>query len=67
MNGNHNGNRYIELSELVTHLPNQVPKTSAKPNGLGRAAFAARGSTDDRQSAHFGSRGEDFVIARRLQ
>jgi hypothetical protein len=48
-------------------MQNQVPKISAKLNGLGRAAFAARGSTNDRQSAHFGSRGEDFVIARRLQ
>jgi hypothetical protein len=44
-----------------------VPKVSAKLNGRGLAAIAARGLTGDQQSARFGSKGEDFVLARRLQ
>ena len=66
-NGDRNSNGYIEMSELVAHVQDQVPKISAKLNGRGRAAVAARGSTDDRQSAHFGSRGEDYALVRRLQ
>jgi WD40 repeat protein len=66
-NGDRNGDGLIELSELVAHVQEQVPKIAAQLNGRGRAAVAARGSTDDRQTAHFGSRGEDFVLARRLQ
>jgi WD40 repeat protein/uncharacterized caspase-like protein len=66
-NGDRNGNGYIELSELVAHVQDQVPKIAAKLNGRGRAAVAARGSTDARQSARFGSRGEDFAVVRRLQ
>jgi hypothetical protein len=30
-------------------------------------SIAVRGSTDGSQSARFGSKGEDFVLARRLQ
>jgi uncharacterized caspase-like protein len=66
-NGDRDGDGYIELSELVAHVEDQVPKIAAKLNGRGRAALAARGSTDNRQSAHFGSRGEDFPLVRRLQ
>ena len=66
-NGDRNGNGTIELSEIVLHVQDQVPKISAKLNGRGRAAIAARGSSDDRQSARFGSRGEDFVLVRKLQ
>lgn len=66
-NGDRNANGTIELSELVAHVQDQVPKIAAKLNGRGRAAVAARGSADDRQSARFGSRGEDFAIVRRLQ
>ena len=66
-NGDRNGNGFIELSELVAHVQDQVPKIAAKLNGRGRAAIAARGTTDDRQSARFGSRGEDFVLVPRLQ
>jgi hypothetical protein len=57
----------MELSELVAHVQDQVPKVSAKLNGRGRTAIAVRGTTDDRQSAHFGSRGEDFTLVQRLQ
>jgi hypothetical protein len=35
-------------------------------NGTGRAVIAARGMSDDQQSARFGSRGEDFTLVRRL-
>ena len=66
-NGDRNGNGTIELSELVAHVQDQVPTISAKLNGRGRAAVAAQRSADDRQTARFGSRGEDFVIVRRLQ
>ena len=66
-NGDRNGNGFIELSELVAQVQDQVPKISAKLNGRGRAAIAARGSTGERQSARFGSRGEDFALVRRLQ
>jgi uncharacterized caspase-like protein len=66
-NGDRNGNSAIELSELVAHVQVQVPKISAKLNGRGRAAVAARESTDDRQTARFGSRGEDFALVQRLQ
>ena len=65
-NGDRNANGTIELSELVAHVQDQVPSISAKLDGRGRAAIAARGSVDDRQSARFGSRGEDFSIVRRL-
>jgi hypothetical protein len=40
-NGDRNGNGYIELSELVAHIQNQVPRISAKLNGRGRAAVGA--------------------------
>lgn len=65
-NGDRNGNGSIELSELVAHVQGLVPKLSAELNGKGRAAIAARGATGDRQSARFGSRGEDFVLTQRL-
>jgi len=66
-NADRNGNGTIELSELVAHVQDQVPKISAKLNGRGHTAIAAPGLSGDRQSARFGSRGEDFVIVRRLQ
>jgi uncharacterized caspase-like protein len=66
-NGDRNGNGTIELSELVAHVQDQVPKLAAKLNGIGRAAIALRGPTDGSQSARFGSRGEDFALAGRLQ
>jgi len=66
-NGDRNGNGTIELSELVAHVQDLVPKISAKLNGRGLVAVAVRGSTGEQQSARFGSKGEDFVLARRLQ
>lgn len=66
-NGDRNANGSIELSELVAHVQNEVPTIAAKLNGRGRVAVAARGAGDDRQSARFGSRGEDFTLVRRLQ
>ena len=65
--GDRNGNGIIELSELVAHVQDQVPKIAAKLNGIGRAAILVRGLTEGTQSARFGSRGEDFALARRLQ
>ena len=65
-NGDRNGDGFIELSELVSHVQDQVPKIAAKLNGRGRAAVAVSSTTDDRQSARFGSRGEDFAIVQRL-
>jgi uncharacterized caspase-like protein len=61
------GNGTIELSELVAHVQDKVPKIAVKLNGRGVAAIAVRGSTGEAQSARFGSKGEDFVLARRLQ
>jgi uncharacterized caspase-like protein len=60
-NADRNGNGVIELSELVTHVQDLVPKLSAELNGSGHAAISAR-----RQSPRFGSRGEDFVLTQRL-
>jgi hypothetical protein len=57
----------IKLSELVAHVQSTVPKISEELDGTGRAAVAARGFTDDRQSAHFGATGGDFPVAARLQ
>lgn len=65
-NGDRNANGTIELSEIVAHVQDQVPRISASLNGRGRAA-AARDATGDSQSARFGSRGEDFILADRLQ
>jgi WD40 repeat protein len=66
-NGDRDANGTIELSELVAHVQDKVPMVAARLNGRGKAAVAARGSADDRQSARFGSRGEDFALVRRLK
>jgi WD40 repeat protein len=63
--GDTNGDRLIELSELVTHVQNTVPKISEELNGTGQAAIALQGLVG--QSAHFGSAGGDFALVRRLQ
>lgn len=65
-NGDSNGNGVIELSELVAHVQVLVPKLSAKLNGRGVSMIAVRGFKDDKQSAHFGSTGEDFAVVQRL-
>ncbi len=64
--GDRNGNSTIELSELVAHVQDQVPKICAKLHGRGRAASAARGVPGAYQSARFGSRGEDFAVVRQV-
>ena len=51
--GDINGDGLIELSELVAHVQSVVPKLAAE--------------LDEKQAARFGSRGENFVVARRLQ
>ena len=60
-NGDSNGNGQIELGELVAHVQNTIPRIVSSKGGSGKAV------TDwDKQSARFGSRGEDFVVGRRL-
>jgi len=56
----------IELSELVAHVQTLVPKLAAELGGIGRTAIAVAGSTIDRQTARFGSHGEDFVLTKQL-
>ena len=71
--GDANGNGTIELSELAAHVQNLVPKLGAELGSLARG-WAVVGPTTappstlpTAQTARFGSRGEDFVIAGRLQ
>ena len=62
--GDSNGNGQIELSELVAHVQSAISKIVSDKGGSGQAVTS---ETDwDKQAARFGSRGEDFVIARRL-
>jgi hypothetical protein len=63
--GDSNGNGLIELSELVQHVQNVVAKIAANLGGKGRAATSE--PVFGKQAARFGSRGEDFAFARRLQ
>ena len=58
-----NGNGLIELSELAAHVQTVVPKVAA---GIVVRAASAVPATD-KQTARFGSRGEDFAVAHRLQ
>jgi uncharacterized caspase-like protein len=62
-NGDSNGNGLIELSELVAHVQSVVPKVASG------VVFRSAGSEParERQTARFGSRGEDFAIAQRLR
>ena len=55
----------IELSELVRHVQSVVPKIAADMGGAGRAATSE--PIFGKQAARFGSRGEDFAVAQRLQ
>lgn len=66
-NGDNNRNGLIELSELVAHVQYAVPRIAAELNGEARSAVAMRGRPVGSQFARFGSRGEDYPIARRLQ
>ena len=69
--GDTNNNGKIELTELVAHVEKRVPELVAE---LGRARRRGQGHDRDRrarvagdkQSAHFGSTGEDFAIVARL-
>jgi hypothetical protein len=61
-NGDSDSNGTIELSELVRHVQGVVPKVAA---GVVRAATTE--PVLGKQAARFGSRGEDFALARRLQ
>ncbi len=60
--GDTNGNGLIELSELVRHVQSVVPNVAA---GMVRAATTE--PVFGKQAARFGSRGEDFALAHRLQ
>jgi uncharacterized caspase-like protein len=59
--GDSNGNGLIELSELLRHVQGVVPKIAA---GMVRAGTSE--PVLGKQSARFGSRGEDFALARRM-
>jgi WD40 repeat protein/uncharacterized caspase-like protein len=61
--GDSNGNGLIELTELAAHVQTVVPKVAA--GIVVRAAAPEAGSA--KQAARFGSRGEDFAVARRLR
>jgi hypothetical protein len=63
-NGDTNGNGTIELSELVRHVQRIVPKVAADLGGTGRAATSQ--PVFGQQAARFGSRGEDFILTKRL-
>src|SRR5262249_46289992 len=62
--GDRNGNGLIELSELASHVQTVVPRIAAKGGSRGQAMGSE--AQWEKQSARFGSRGEDFVVARRL-
>jgi uncharacterized caspase-like protein len=69
--GDTNYNGKIELTELAAHVQKRVPELIAeldKSGGMvkGVAVIAMRGAEGDRQSARFGSTGEDFAVAARL-
>lgn len=61
-NGDTNSNGTIELSELVTYVQNVIPELAAKSGGTGRGEVAIK-PTLGKQTARFGSRGEDFTLA----
>ncbi len=63
--GDINRNGVIELSELAAHVQDLVPALSAELEGRGRAVNVAPPAAN-RQSARFGSRGEDFPFVTRL-
>jgi len=66
-NADGNGDELIELSELVAHVQNTVPRIAAELNGVGRAAIAQRGRAEGSQTPRFGSKGEDYALANRLR
>jgi len=73
-NADTNANGTIELSELAAHVQNLVPKLGIELGSptrgfvvVGPAESTSGASPPVVQAARFGARGEDFVIARRLQ
>jgi WD40 repeat protein len=68
--GDANNNGRIEVTELAAHVARRVPELAAEvdKHGVvkGVAVTAMRGASGDKQSAHFGSTGEDFAVADRL-
>jgi WD40 repeat protein/uncharacterized caspase-like protein len=62
--GDTSGNGVIELNELVAYVQSAVPAAAATARGRGQAVVSA---PVQKQAARFGSRGEDFAVARRLQ
>ena len=69
--GDTNNNGKIELTELAAHVQRRVPELVAElgeHDGVvkGAAVVAMRGAEGDRQSARFGSTGEDFAVVARL-
>ncbi len=68
--GDTNNNGRIEVTELAAHVAKRVPELAAEvdKHGIvkGIAVTAMRGVSGDKQSAHFGSTGEDFAVAGRL-
>jgi WD40 repeat protein len=65
--GDINQNGTIELSELAAHVQERVPKIGAELHGEARGFAVVADMDKRRQTARFGSRGEDFVLVRRLQ
>jgi len=65
-NGDANANGAIELSEIVAHVQALVPQLAAQFGGDGRAGVAIPEPVMGEQTARFGSRGEDFVIVKKL-
>ncbi len=69
--GDTNNNGKIELTELAAHVQRRVPELVAELGEgggtvKGAAVVAMRGAEGDKQSAHFGSTGEDFAVVARL-
>jgi uncharacterized caspase-like protein len=62
--GDKNGDGYISVSELASHVQDLLPKLIKDPKA--RAELRARGSATRSQAAQFGSTGEDFAIVPRL-
>lgn len=69
--GDANNNGQIELSELAAYTERRVPELAKELHEYGGvvkgiAITAMRGAKGSKQSAHFGSTGEDFTLAARL-
>jgi len=61
--GDTNGNGLIGVGEPVVHVQDIAPRIAARTGIRGLATLTAAGA----QSARFGSRGEDHVLAERLK